>query len=87
MKPSIYIFITTEKLNFAKMSVTTLLHSHDDLFPASIVSLMKEIMIIQIIGNTVKRVILCAIKKTLLKLSSSWVDHELTWTFNEGMMD
>ena len=32
MKPWIYIFITTEKLNFAKMSVTTLLHSHDDLF-------------------------------------------------------
>ena len=26
MKPWIYIFITTEKLNFAKMSVTTLLH-------------------------------------------------------------
>ena len=33
MMPWIYIFITTEKLNFAKMSVTTLLHSHDDLFP------------------------------------------------------
>ena len=32
MKPWIYIFITTEKLNFAKMSVTTLLHSHDELF-------------------------------------------------------
>ena len=31
MKPWIYIFITTEKLNFAKMSVTTLLHSHDDI--------------------------------------------------------
>ena len=31
MKPWIYIFITTEKLNFAKMSVTTLLHSHDDM--------------------------------------------------------
>ena len=31
MKPSIYIFITTKKLNFAKMSVTTLLHSDDDL--------------------------------------------------------
>ena len=30
MKLWIYIFITTEKLNFAKMSVTTLLHSHDD---------------------------------------------------------
>ena len=29
MKPWIYIFITTEKLNFAKMSVTTLLHSHE----------------------------------------------------------
>ena len=32
MKPWIYICITTEKLNFAKMSVTTLLHSHDDLY-------------------------------------------------------
>ena len=31
MKPWIYIFIITKKLNFAKMSVTTLLHSHDDL--------------------------------------------------------
>ena len=31
MKPWIYIFIITEKLNFAKMSVTTLLHSHDEL--------------------------------------------------------
>ena len=31
MKPLIYIFIITEKLNFAKMSVTTLLHSHDEL--------------------------------------------------------
>ena len=31
MKPLIYIFMSTEKLNFAKMSVTTLLHSHDDL--------------------------------------------------------
>ena len=31
MKPWIYIFITTEKLNFAKMSVTTLLHSHDEI--------------------------------------------------------
>ena len=31
MKPWIYIFITTEKLNFAKMSVMTLLHSHDEI--------------------------------------------------------
>ena len=31
MKIWIYIFITTEKLNFAKMSVTTLLHSHDEM--------------------------------------------------------
>ena len=31
MKPWIYIFIITEKLNFAKMSVTTLLHSHDEI--------------------------------------------------------
>ena len=30
MKPWIYIFITTEQLNFAKMSVTILLHSHDE---------------------------------------------------------
>ena len=33
MKPWIYIFISTEKLNFAKMSVTTFLHSHDGLNP------------------------------------------------------
>ena len=36
MKPWIYIFITTEKLNFDKMSVTTLLHSHDDLLFTSL---------------------------------------------------
>ena len=30
MKPWIYIFITTDKLNFAKMSVTTFLHLHDN---------------------------------------------------------
>ena len=38
MKPWIYIFITTEKLNFVKMSVTTLLHSLDEMFCIAVVT-------------------------------------------------
>ena len=59
MKPWIYIFITTEKLNFAKMSVTTLLHSHDD------IALLKDLYL--------KKMLVCLFFSNLFQVSNNFL--------------